>query len=623
MKKTISILFIVICLTAVCLASLLLVLQTKHATWIVNRTLDYLELPITVKQAQYTYPNHFELTDISLNYQEGTSLPIAKAELWLSESLLHNQQINIDSILVQGLSLQEGKEQTIALKEWGNQLRSQQHFKLHQLAIAQLDYSDGVYVGRDISVQIKQPHWETEEQIIPYGEIQLSAAQAYWQQQAFDNLLINLDYKPKDSTIYGLSFKWLGAQVSGQAEQYPQGWSLVNFTIEQLNTSIDDLQTQSADMLSLIQAQVTHINSLDIINSQLTHQDLTLENLNLSAENLDLTSDLWQQKGYLSLAADNLQWQEYQLIEPSFKLTFEKDKLLIDDFNGELYQGDVYLSGELTPNSLHLTQLSISGVKATLNSELEALFTYPQYLEQLSIDQLSVENSQLIQINTKPYWQGTGVNLDAKQLELKRNGRWGVWQGDIRATANSLSLDNIIGTQAIVEMSSDDGLWQLNRAFIPLESGYIEGVGEMQFERLSKPWKLEISADGVPIDILNHYIEQPVELAGFAEMDINLNGLAGDNLMLAHSLSGQLWSELRDTELVHDEQSHRLAFETLDWQFIRGIGSHQPINVYLNEPSDAAIGSIDGQIDLLDEDKRIITLSVEVEGEVILVEKKF
>ncbi|MGR5489052.1 AsmA family protein, partial [Vibrio alfacsensis] len=84
-----------------------------------------------------------------------------------------------------------------------------------------------------------------------------------------------------------------------------------------------------------------------------------------------------------------------------------------------------------------------------------------------SIDSLNINRSQCIQLARKPYWQVTGLNLQAEDLLIKKDYRWGFWQGSAIASANSASIDKTIANQLAVETKSTDGKWQLNRLFIP------------------------------------------------------------------------------------------------------------------------------------------------------------
>ncbi|MCG6336553.1 AsmA family protein, partial [Vibrio alginolyticus] len=143
---------------------------------------------------------------------------------------------------------------------------------------------------------------------LPYGELQLSAEQFYWQGEALNNVLIDADYKAQDSTVYGASFQWRGGEFSGQAEQYPAGWSLVNVTISKLDLK-DDLSTLSAPWWQLAKPYLHHINSLDVLSSNLQLGEAKLTNLALSLENLTVDQSLWQQdSGYLSLNAESADW---------------------------------------------------------------------------------------------------------------------------------------------------------------------------------------------------------------------------------------------------------------------------------------------------------------------------
>ncbi|MFA0521665.1 AsmA family protein, partial [Vibrio sp. 10N.222.55.E8] len=70
-----------------------------------------------------------------------------------------------------------------------------QDIQLQQLAINNLDFSTPNFHARGIDLQVSDPIWNNNA-LLPYGKIQLSTTQLYWQGEAFDNLLIDLDLKP-------------------------------------------------------------------------------------------------------------------------------------------------------------------------------------------------------------------------------------------------------------------------------------------------------------------------------------------------------------------------------------------------------------------------------------------
>ncbi|MGT0149777.1 AsmA family protein [Vibrio metschnikovii] len=105
-------------------------------------------------------------------------------------------QWQIDSLLIDGANLSSGLPSYQWPKQWA----------LHQLAIRNIDYVHHDWIIRGLSGQIEQPQWPATTHSLPYGKLQLSAEQVYWQGEALSQLLIDADHRAQQSTIYGFSF---------------------------------------------------------------------------------------------------------------------------------------------------------------------------------------------------------------------------------------------------------------------------------------------------------------------------------------------------------------------------------------------------------------------------------
>ncbi|MGL4827923.1 MAG: AsmA family protein, partial [Vibrio sp.] len=416
---------------------------------------------------------------------------------------------------------------------------------LNQLALHNIDWAAQGIIARGVSLQIKQPVWESPQQLLPYGKIQFSANQITIDGEAFDQVLVDANYQAQDSTVYGFSFNWQQSQISGQAEQYPEGWSLINVTINRLKLNFD--QWQNHPLWKKIIPQIHHINSLDLLNGQLTVNGVEWENLNLSVEDYLLQQGFWQQQqGYLSLNADSVQWLAAQWVEPNAELTFTPHGIEIDGHT-QVWQGDVQLKGKLSETSLYLSQLTISGVK-WIAERPEDLLPFTQGLptwQNVSIDNLDINNLQIIQTVNRPFWQVSGLNADGQRLQWVKDGQWGFWQGKLAVTANSASYAGILSTQSVLNMHSEQGVWQLTRAFLPLERGYIEAQAKWDLSSLSAPWQLSLDMDSFPIAPLQYWLKLPFGLEALADISLTAQGMAGDRNMLAHSLDGESQLSLR------------------------------------------------------------------------------
>ncbi|MBN8089061.1 AsmA family protein [Vibrio vulnificus] len=547
MKKaliSVALLLIVIALIPI---SILVSLQTRYASQVFNQLSQFSGLGMQAESVHYQYPDHFSFKNVSFTHHEVSY--VEQLEIWLSPELYTNGRVQIASVLLDGLSLQTGLS------------RSPKTFipntvQIHQLAISNLDYADNQLSARGIKFQVKQPQWQRSDQFIPFGEIQFSAQQLYWQGEAFNQPLLDIDYKPQDSTLYGLSLSWRGAKVSGQAEQYPQGWSLVNVTVEGLDLSQQQLTSILAKPWKRFGSQITHINSLDILRSSLALEDYRLINFELSSENLTLPFSLWQQQqGLISFSAESVQDQHNVWVEPRIKLTLDPNTINVEEASAQWQQGNLLFSGTLKPDAIALDQLMVNNVKWAAEQPGEGAWLW-QWLENtshVSVERLNIERSQFIQLIRQPYWQLSGLNIDGEKLLLKQEQQLGLWQGKLRATAANASYQDILSSHPLVEMHSDDGLWQLDRLFAPLKQGYIEAYGQLQLNSLSKPWQATLNADGLPMGLLLSQLPLPFDLNAISSIDVSATGLGGDWAMFSHSLTGGVHARLHEAYTPFDE----------------------------------------------------------------------
>ncbi|ELV8692134.1 AsmA family protein [Vibrio vulnificus] len=546
MKKaliSVALLLIVIALIPI---SILVSLQTRYASQVFNQLSQFSGLGMQAESVHYQYPDHFSFKNVSFTHNEVSY--VEQLEIWLSPELYANGRVQVASVLLDGLSLQTGLS------------RSPKTFipstvQIHQLAISNLDYADNQLSARGIKFQVKQPQWQRSDQFIPFGEIQFSAEQLYWQGEAFNQPLLDIDYKPQDSTLYGLSLSWRGAKVSGQAEQYPQGWSLVNVTVEGLDLSQQQLTSILAKPWERFGSQISHINSLDILRSSLELEDYRLINFELSSENLTLPFSLWQQQGLISFSAESVQDQHNVWVEPRIKLTLAPNTINVEEASAQWKQGNLLFSGTIKPDAIALDQLMVNNVKWAAEQPGEGAWLW-QWLENasyVSVERLNIERSQFIQLIRQPYWQLSGLNIDGEKLRLKQEQQLGLWQGKLRATAANASYQDILSSHPLVEMHSDDGLWQLDRLFAPLKQGYIEAYGQLQLNSLSKPWQATLNADGLPMGLLLSQLPLPFDLNAISSIDVSATGLGGDWAMFSHSLTGGIHARLHEAYTPFDE----------------------------------------------------------------------
>lgn len=587
MKTASRVLLLILILAIAVPAVFVGMLTTSHSRQTWNLFSDLVDLPLQADNVQYEFPYHLTLNGVATKQQ---NLPfIEQVDLWLNPDVRRDGKWIVDSLLIDGLSLQQGMPTLPAL---GN-------VYFHQIALKNLDYADDAFSITGLDVQIQDPIWSSDTQQVPYGEIQLSAEQLHWNGEAFDKFLIDVDYKAQDSTLYGASFNWRGSEVSGQGEQYPQGWSIINMTVDKLK--IDNLQLQSllAKPWQALPVHISHINSLDLLNADIEYGDWHWQNLELSLENASLPLSLWGTTAQLSLQADSVSFQDQTAIEPRLNATLKPGSIQLQELSLDWQQGRVQVSGEFEPEHWKINNATISGLKWAIqpDDKVDWWQKATERLQQVNVKQLEIERSQVIQLSKQPYWQLSGLNLEGDQLEVKHNnGHWGIWSGKLDASVVNASYDQVITSHAAIATQSDDGLWQLTRLFAPLEQGYIEGLGQIDLSTTSQPWTLNLNADGIPLQLLHPYLPTTLAVNGISDLSLDLKGLAGDQNMLAYSLSGEVEANLRDTTLKSqaDDSLKAITFSPLRLRAQRGEVKLQPVTI----SGKAISGNLSGEFDM-------------------------
>ncbi|QIA64508.1 AsmA family protein [Vibrio astriarenae] len=546
MKKWLAIVVITLLLLVATSIAVLWWLPVEQKTRLVNAFLEPYQL--SVERVDYTPPYKLQVEGLS---SEKNDLYLPSATVWLNPGIIYDNQIIIDSVLIEGVQLND-QQHLRSLPVFNSTFL--EHIKFHQLALQHVDMELDGWILRDASIQIASPRWLSTEQRLPYGDIQFKAEQVYIEGEALDDALLNVVHQPEKSTVYGASFNWNGAKFSGQAELINDFWSLINVTIGQLDIGLEEQQINELHTELLDRFKVNHINSLDLINSQISTEIWQVENLNLSIEEIQLDREIWQQdRGYFSFDADSISYGDFSFIAPKAKVNLAPNQLEIEEWDSDLWQGRLQVSGLWTPASLKLKKLHMSGVKLLDDTlqQLQEMRNKSNLFREITIDDLIIARSQILQVESEPFWQASGVNAKGAQLIVKRAEQWGLWQGELELSINSASYDDIITTQGIIETHVDKNEWRLNRLFIPLEHGYVDATGVRQLSGDSLPWQLDFTVDSLPIDTFNQFDWLPFELSGLLDMQGDLKGLSKTNEILRYSMDGHIDIGMREAALVH------------------------------------------------------------------------
>ncbi|MBD1558627.1 AsmA family protein [Vibrio sp. S9_S30] len=537
MRKASTVVVLFLLLIVVSVLALFGSLHTRYATPVVNFVANQLSnLTIQIENVEYQSPYQLTLYGVELSTQPEPMF-IETVNIWLDSELLSGTKISIASLQLSGLQLQKGVPN----------IRPLSFVQVHQFAVDNLDFSSPEWIVRGLKFQIKQPVVSDHPIWRWYGETQLSADQIYWQNEAFNNVLLDADIFGDSKKIYGLSFNWRGGALSGQAEWKNGRWNVVNAALNELTVTKDDWQTiktfKWADSAEIV------IKRLDVLRSDLEFPSFAMVQADMTLENIRFPFQLWKQpSGSISLDAESIEYADQLWLEPALEASFSPDLITVQSANVGMNQGYIQVNGEFTPDTWHLAQLNLTGIEWYTDSELSLSPFKAQIdrLTNLTIDQLSVKRAQYIDLNSEPKRQISGLNIQGNQLDILRNGQVGLWQGQLTLTANSANIGKLIGSQLLVEARANAGISYLDKVIFPVSDGIIRAQGQWDYSQYSQPWTLKFQGDGIPIETLQYLHPLPLDLSGLADTQFELSGLSGDAASFNHSVSGFISTQFRD-----------------------------------------------------------------------------
>ncbi|ORT51674.1 hypothetical protein ST37_04810 [Vibrio sp. qd031] len=566
MKRVWQLLLVIVVIVTLSVALLIATLTSPYATNIVNRyLLPQIEGVRSAEKATFQFPSTMTLQGVQLNDTHQTYIELLEAHVnwqWSSPS-----QLSIPSLLIAGLNIQHK-----AVINELSLLHSAQ-IDIDHIALRNVDLAiDGV-IARNLSLQLSQPVFSSDSTYgVAKGQLKVQLEQLYWQNEALDNIYLDMDIFPSESKIYALSFAWNKASFSTQAEQQGDTWRLLNTQIDKLTYDQSTLSSVASSSVNWLQDKVTSIDNLAITNSHFYLEQDRIEDLQLNVAQLTAPFDLWQQNTELSLDADNIVWQGELWLSPIVIASLTQDNVNIEQLSTQLHQGQINLSGQVTPSAINLSNFSVRGLKWHIEqaSQLQLLHQLSTQYRDISIEKAKLSNVQVIYLATPNLWQVSGLDVEGDSLTLRSDNEFALWNGRLTASANTLNAFGLYSAQPWLATHNQEGMWVIDDLYIPLENGVIDTKANMDMSVPSRPWDLHVDGFGIPSQTLIEPIIPQLNWLGFGDLTMDLSGLGGDAAMFSHSLTGYSNLDLRELFLVSPAGEFAIDTNLIELRFERG-----------------------------------------------------
>lgn len=317
------------------------------------------------------------------------------------------------------------------------------------------------------------------------------------------------------------------------------------------NLLLNDIRWQTPLSLTQLTENSGHLPDIQIKNITATNIKLEGEQwavnyLEGTLKNLAYTKGNWQtDNGLADFGIADLTFGGQHFSDILGTLEFTGDHIAVKRLSGRYDKSILRFTGDWNRTSRTL-DISSGVVDNLLFSLPEQWFTLlqesaPQGIDTIRVQDLKVSNALLIDTRPAFPFQMTNVNSYIKTMQILKSGQWGLWNGELSASAGSATFARV----------------ELHRPYLTLTAGETgaettqfsasagDGLLKMQFQVTpsgTAPFTFNLQATSADSQILSQWGWASAPLNGNANYTLRLSGqLRTDDVRntLSGSLSGQ------------------------------------------------------------------------------------
>lgn len=265
------------------------------------------------------------------------------------------------------------------------------------------------------------------------AQIQMSAGSMNINGVEASNVLIQGAMDNGEVTLNTLGADIARGTLTGNAKRRADGSWLVD------NLRLNEIRLQSAKPLNEFLAPLTSVPSLqigrlDVTDARLQGPGWAVTDLDLNLRNLTLSHNGWQSDdGTLSMNASEFIYGSLNFLDPIVNAEFSPQGIALRQFSSRWEGGMVRTSGNWlrAGNALVLDDAVFAGLEYTLPSNWKQLWMEPMpgWLQSLTLKKFSASRNLIIDIDPAFPWQITALDGYGGELQLVKDGQWGVWNG--------------------------------------------------------------------------------------------------------------------------------------------------------------------------------------------------
>ncbi len=375
------------------------------------------------------------------------------------------------------------------------------------------------------------------------AQIQMSAGSMTLNGVEASNVLIQGKIDQGEVTLSTLGADVARGTLTGNAKRSADGSWRVD------NLQLNEIRLQSPASLAEFFAPLTTVPSLqigrlDITDARLQGPDWAVTDLDLSLRNLTLSHGGWQSEdGTLSMNASEFIYGSLHLFDPILNAEFSPQGIALRQFSSRWEGGMVRTSGNWlrAGNALVLDDTAFAGLEYTLLSELETAVddAAASLAAKPDAEKFSASRNLIIDVDPAFPWQITALDGYGGELQLVKNGSWGVWNGSATLNAAAATFNRIDVRRPSLKLNATASTVNITELSAFTERGILQATAAVS-QLPQRQVNLSFSGRGVPLNILQAWGWPSLPISGDGNLQLTASGSVQADAPLKPTVNGQL-----------------------------------------------------------------------------------
>ncbi|MBV8043223.1 AsmA family protein, partial [Pluralibacter sp.] len=312
------------------------------------------------------------------------------------------------------------------------------------------------------------------------AQIQMSAGSMTLNGIPATNVLIQGSIDKGEVTLGTIGADIALGSLSGVARRNADGSWLID------SLQLTDIRMQSDKTLVDFFAPLTtvpslQINRLEVTDARLQGPDWAVTDLDLSLRNLTLGNGGWQSDdGKLSMNASDFIYGSLHFLDPIINAEFSPQGIALRQFTSRWEGGMIRTSGNWlrSGEALVLDDAAIAGLEYTLPGNWRQLWMdpLPAWLQNVTLQRFTASRNLVIDIDPAFPWQITSLDGYGDNLQLAKDGHWGVWAGNAVLNGAAATFNRVDVRRPSLKLTANPNTVSISELSAFTEKGILEAA---------------------------------------------------------------------------------------------------------------------------------------------------